>query len=133
MNEVPGKHVFAVGAAIGLDHLNGLVFDLSRPYTCCRICGAVFQSDRDRKANQTDFDQVVAMSIRKGWSINHAKGHSDKEHLMLAYSGAWCTPEAAHKLAAFGIIAVSDAVRSNEHQQALAEAKAVMNNDVEGA
>lgn len=133
MNDNATKHVFAIGTAIGLEHLTGLNFDLGRPYTCCRICGAVFQSDKDRIAVETDFSKVVAMSIRKAWSISHAKGHSDREHLLLAYSGAWCTPEAAQRLAAFGIIAVSDAVRSNEHEQALAEARAVMSDDAEGA
>lgn len=113
-------------------NLLGLLFDPNCPYTGCRICGAVYQSEFDRAVG--DFEHnMLALSLRKEWSVSHAKRHSDKEHLNLAYSGRWCTPEAAKKFASYGIIAVSDMVLSLEHEQALLESSSVPFEDAEGS
>jgi hypothetical protein len=108
-----------------------LLFDTSCPYAGCRLCGAVFQSDDDRAVGDVAHN-YSAMMQRKNWSQNHAKKHTDKEHLLLAYSGRWCTPEAAYRFASYGIIALSDMVMSDEHEGALRESKAIPINDVEG-
>lgn len=118
---------------MGSSSLPGLLFEPDCPYTGCRICGDVYQSDLDRLKMPTTDDLAVAVLQRKEWSQRHAKSHSDREHLLLAYSGRWCTPEAAHKLASFGVIALSDMVLSDEHEEALLQSKAVPINDSEGS
>lgn len=92
-------------------------FDPNRPYTGCLICGRVFQDD----------DYLT----RQVWSFKHAKTHKAKEHFELWMSGNWCTPEAAQVFAAFGIIALSDMVWSEEHKQALLESKPIIVKEVE--
>lgn len=117
---------------VGSSHLPGLLFDPNCPYTGCRVCGEVFQSTLDRRDN-LDYEQKhLAMQYRKLWSQKHAKTHSEQEHLNLAMSGMWCNPEAAQKLASFGIIALSDMVLYDESEMALKEAKSIPIDDVEG-
>jgi len=72
------------------------------------------------------------MENRKAWSIKHARTHSAKEHALLAISGNWCTPEASQKFAAYGLIPITDMVLSDEHQDALRNAKSIPINDAEG-
>lgn len=109
----------------------GMLFRADCPYTCCRICGAVFQSTLDRQKGSFEHN-FNAMQMRKGWSITHAKLHSDEEHLKLAKSGMWATPEAAKRLAAYGIIALSDMVLFDESSDALRASSPIPINDVEG-
>lgn len=117
------------GIAVGFSFLSGLLFDPNCPYTGCRLCGAVFQSGLDRDENSDKFE---AMEYRKLWSVRHAKTHPEREHLALAMSGMWCTPEAAQKFASYGIIALSDMVLFEETAQALKEGKSIPIEDVEG-
>lgn len=134
-----GNHLIVTGMAIGLDTL-GLEFLPDKPFQGCRICGAVFQSALDRDHPYRGLPEHMqlareysAIQRRKQWSLAHAKTHTEKEHLDLAMSGAWCTPEAAQKLAAYGVIAVSDLILNPEVSSALYEASAVPLVDVEGA
>lgn len=113
--------LYVVGAT-DLSNPGGL--DITKSYSGCRLCGAVFQSKLDREFN-TMIEYVDAMLMRKNWSHKHASSHSDKEHLNLAHSGAWCTPEAAQVFAGYGIIALSDMVLSDEHSEALLESKPI--------
>jgi hypothetical protein len=118
------------GLIVGSDP--NLLFDPNCPYTGCRICGKVYQSEFDRTVG--DFrHNMTALNLRKVWSVSHAKEHSSKEHLSLAYSGRWCTPEAAQKFAEYGIIAISDMVLSMEHEQALMESTSMPRVDAEGS
>lgn len=130
------------GAAVGLQVITGLHFDPNYNYAGCRICGAVFQSNADRNpvgvlAREPRFCTVEevnahATELRRQWSQNHArKEHTEKEHLDLALSGAWCTPEAAYLLAAFGTIPISDGAISDEHYHALLESKPIPTDDAE--
>lgn len=94
----------------------------------------IYQSDMDRanKVIPTPISLMLAMDLRKQWSRSHALTHSDRAHLELAHSGMFCTPLAAQVLASYGIIAVGDAVISDEHTQALLESSPLPVNDAEG-
>jgi hypothetical protein len=131
----------AYGAQAGLTTLEGLRFDPSKPYTGCKLCGAVFQSDYDRHPGNyvdgnlfidTKMVELYALGLRKEWSQNHARRHSEHEHHMLELSGLWCAPEAAQSLAPLGVIPLTDMVVSEETEEALRESKPVPTDDVEG-
>lgn len=127
------------GAAVGLKSLTGLNYDPAFSYAGCRICGKVYQSEADRNpvgllSRNPRFCTIeevnaFATELRRNWSRKHAKEHSDKEHLDLAYSGQWCTPEAALLLAAFGTIPLTG---DASIEQALLESSPVPLNDCEG-
>lgn len=125
-------HLVGSGFAIGLTSLEGLEFDPARPHTFCRICGAVFQGPLDRTAVGV-FQEALALGERKAWSHKHAKHHSAREHRSLELSGRFCTPEAAHKLVAYGVLPISDALADEEVAHALFESSPVPLDDAEGA
>lgn len=139
------RHVVLHGGAIGLETLSGLRFLPHRPYAGCRICGELFQSEADRfphdvfEANPRQFDflpanvDLYALGMRKEWSQKHARLHNEAQHERLANSGLWATPEAAAKLASYGVIAVSDAVMSQDHEAALKESSPIPVNDAESS
>lgn len=100
-------------------------FNPHADFSGCKLCGAVYQSDLDRKvANRhaTPGESIQATVQRKNWTLHHAKTHSDKEHAALASSGRFCTPEAAYKLASYGIIGIP-LVGDDETTDAQANAK----------
>jgi hypothetical protein len=70
--------------------------------------------------------------MRKEWSFKHARTHPQWEHDQLEKSGAYMTPDAAMKLASFGIISLSDMALSNEMWHAGRESHRMPHNDVEG-
>lgn len=128
------KHLVATGLAVGLKGLIGLKFDLDKPYTGCRICGTVYQSDTDRALDSNDpIGHLVATERRRLWSVAHASTHSTGEHVELAMSGRWCTPAAAYKMACLGIVPLSDMVLDEAVADALRKAPAVPTDDVEGS
>jgi hypothetical protein len=96
------------------------VFHPKAAFSGCCICGAVFQSELDRKVFHgyaTPAEQVQATVARRNWSNQHAsKMHTQKEHDQLAASGRFCTPEAAHKLAPYGIITLTDSFHEENRQ-----------------
>lgn len=109
------------------------MFDKDKAFTGCRICGAIFQSDADRTTpDDDDIQLALNTNVRKAWSHKHAKQHKQREHVALAMSGNWCTPEAASKFAAFGIVPITDLVMSEEVAAALATAPSKPQDDVEG-
>jgi hypothetical protein len=132
-----------MGAQVGLTSLTNLSFDPSKPYSGCRLCGALFQSAIDRDPireyfkHPDDYDQDYhnvlwfALDMRKEWTRKHAKLHSEKEHNMLRISGRWATPEASERLATMGVFSVTDLVLDNEVSSALAESPRVPTNDAE--
>lgn len=119
------KHLYMTGLLFGVTDLE---FDVNRPYSGCLICGVIFQSTLDRTPGPDSHD---AQELRKAWTKNHAKTHPLSAHAQLALSERWCTPEAAIKLAAFGVIPLSDAAVSEEHRDALSQAKSLPENDAE--
>lgn len=101
------------------------VFNPKAAFSGCCICGAVFQSPIDRKVYAgyaSPAEQVSATVARRNWSNYHAsKMHTQKEHDQLAASGRFCTPEAAHKLAPYGIVTLTDSFHE-ENRKAQEEA-----------
>jgi hypothetical protein len=141
----PNRHIALFGGAVGLDSLEGLLFRADKPHDGCRICGAVFQTDYDRNPvgqfkNPTGrvlFSSVEAVNdyalhLRREWSRKHNKQHTEREHRLLRLSGRWCTPEAAHRLAAFGVISLVDLALDDEVASAYRESNAVPIDDSEG-
>lgn len=136
--------IVAHGLAVGLDSTDGLLFDATKPYRYCRICGVVYQTERDRNPPERKVDirgvrdlehvlwqaDVYERQIR--WSVKHAGTHTNSEHELLAMSGLYMMPEAAEKLSAFGIISIRDLVMDDETSDALRKASPIPTNDVEG-
>lgn len=103
-------------------------------FSGCCICGAVFQSELDRKVFAgwaTPAEQVQATVARRNWSQEHArKMHTQKEHDALAASGRFCTPEAAYKLAPYGVVTLTDSFHE-ENRSAQEEAPRIPENEPE--
>ena len=93
-----------------LTHFN---LNKEREWAGCRICGAVFQSPLNQLTPEvyySDPDIAIAAHLEtKEWRAKHAKTHTEKELTDFNQSGMSLTPEAAHKLAPFGFVSVSDA------------------------
>lgn len=127
LKQNPPRSLVGVGLAVGLGQLTNLLFDIHKPYTVCCICGDVYQTSDDRVYGNNPVTELA----RKEWSHAHAREHSSTQHRQLALSGRQFTPEAANKLAAFGIISVSDMVMDNEVEDALRLSKPIPFNDSE--
>lgn len=109
------KYILAVGFAFSDPDVN---FNAALPFRACLLCGRVFQcSDLER---------------RDKWAQIHARrSHTQTEHYMLMLSGLVMTAEAAQRLAAFGIIPISDMVLNEEVEAALLEAPSRATQEVE--
>jgi|SRR6185295_10720227 len=125
------RHLYLVGAAGGYHLQKNHNFDINKPHAGCCICGDVYQSQRDRNFRNSA-ELVMAGEDRLKWRLDHAKTHTAQEHLHLALSGRWCTPEAANRFAAYGIIALTDMVMSEEHESALFESSPIPSKEVQG-
>lgn len=103
-----------------LDHEMRDYFNPRAAFTGCCICGVTFQSELDRKVfagYATPAEQVQATVQRRNWSQHHAShAHTQKEHDELAASGRFCTPEAAYKLAPYGVVTLSDSYYEDSRQ-----------------
>lgn len=108
-----GRHLAATGFTFNDPEIK---FDANYPYTGCLICGAVYQTDLDR-LGESEF----ASAGRKRWASKHATTHSRLQHLALRQSGRMYTPEAAQRLAAFGLISLTDMVLDDEVKDALGD------------
>ena len=104
-----------------LDHtivgqgLTTLTIRKDREFAGCAICGTLFQSrlaielsDEEWEADRLIFAHAVAIETRD-WRVSHSSKHSRREHEALRASGRTFTPEAAHKLAPFGLVPIADA------------------------
>lgn len=114
----------------GREALTGLEFDPTCDYAGCGICGKLFQSHLDRDPFA---DPEEAYKLRTGWRLMHARTHSDAQHRQLRESGLFALPEATEKLAAFGIIPLTDTVKHEEVGIALLESKRAPTEDAEGS
>ena len=123
----PPRHLYMVGT---LADDPQEVFTPNRPYTGCRICGQIFQSDIDRIDNPSIEQIVEGFERRRAWSVKHEKTHKPIEHKMLELSGMWCTPEAAQVFEGFGIVSLSDLEASEEHQDAMKSSKPIIVKEV---
>lgn len=94
--------------------IEGMKFNPDKDYRACLICGAVYQSWLDRNYQHLPvgpYKKRLAASAkqrRDNWADKHARTHSYYEHVLLKMSGLSMTPEAAKKLAAFGLLPISD-------------------------
>lgn len=111
------------GFLLGRSALVNFKFDPTKPYAGCRLCGEAFQSDTNRMGSQEGLLE---------WRVNHNKKHSDREHIQLIKSGRNFTPDAAHKLAALGIIDFAGILNDAELASAYAEAPRAPTDDVQG-
>lgn len=100
----------ATGFSVGLETVDGIMYDPRAPYRACLICGVVFQPT------------LNTPRARQEWAISHGKEHTAKEHVDLRKSGRLCTPEAALRLAAFGLIDVTGLIMDDELKSAYREA-----------
>lgn len=132
----------AHGLAVGLESLTNFKFQAHNPHTYCRICGALFQSDFDRNpeefvsddSNDITLSDVISYATlkRKRWSQYHAATHSSQEHDLLVKRNLWLTPDAAYRLAAYGIIPLVDMVLNDEIEDSLRQAPSIPTEDSEG-
>jgi len=102
------------------DDLIQVTFDPTRPYTYCRVCGALFQLPPS--GPHVSLNPAEETELRRLWSKQHARSHSSAQHRSLALSRRWLTPEAAHRLAAYGVIDLVSLATSEEHQDAYLKA-----------
>lgn len=125
------KQLYTTGMAVGLQELEGLTFDISKPYIFCRLCGAIRQTNLDRNAVSQEklLDSLLA---RREWSLKHARIHPEHQHKSLERSKRFLTPEAAHRLAAFGIVDLVGLSIDDEMIDAYALSKSVPTDDAEG-
>lgn len=123
MYKAPPK-VILTGLAVGHTYIPGLIFDKNKTWCCCFICGTMFQSDLDR-TGVTEQEVAQAAYKRRLWRATHARKHTIREHELLKASGNAMTPEAANRLAAFGVISMIDAVLSDEINHALFESSPI--------
>jgi hypothetical protein len=65
------------------------------------------------------------------WATAHSRTHTALEKTALHGSGLWLLPEAAYKLAAYGIIPLQDLVQDDEVKDALRQAPASPENEPE--
>lgn len=121
------RGLLGTGLAVGLHELGGLEFDITKPWRCCCICGAVYQSNLDR-VTTGPVGAFESKRRRDKWARKHARLHAQREHDSLKTNGLPMTPEAAHRLAAFGIIPI---VNDDETNDALLKSSSVPVNDVE--
>jgi hypothetical protein len=125
-----------------LDHsivgqsLTSLTIRKDREFAGCQICGRVFQarlavdlSDEEWDAEKAVFEHAVAIETRE-WRTRHSKQHSERVHAQFRASGRTFSPEAAHRLAPYGLVSLDDA-QEDEVARAMLEAPRAPVDDVE--
>jgi len=128
----PPRTVMLQHSIVGRDELTNFEFDPDKPFRCCLLCGDVYQTDADRAIMPNSPPLVIynAPQRRQMWAeLHNRQKHTDAEHRNLKLSGLMCTPEAAEKLAPYGIVPVSDIVLSDEHEHAAKQAPRAPVND----
>ena len=114
------RHIYMEGMLVSRP--TDYTFRADAPHTYCRVCGAVFQTQRDRDSVSQVALRIEATANRKRWSHEHSATHSLQVHQELIASGRFMTPEAAIKLIPLGIIPVSDMIFDPSVEQAAHEA-----------
>jgi len=116
--------MIGTGFLIGKEELTNFLFDPSKPYAGCRICGEVYQSDLNRLGLMDGIDE---------WRIKHNKRHPERIHVQFIKSNRIFSPEAAQKLAPLGVVDFASILIDQESAHALGTASRAPNNDVEGS
>lgn len=129
----PTTNLIATGCAVGLGQLSNFLFRPDKPFRACLLCGSIRQDGLDRTINSdSDLMTVLAAKDRRDeWARRHARVHSAAEHNALAQSGLSMTPEAASRLAAYGVIPLADLAQDSNIAQAMLEASAIPTVDAE--
>ena len=116
-------------------HLTALTIRKDREFAGCAICGTVFQSrlaievsDVAWGKDRPMFEHAVAIETRE-WRARHSRKHTQREHELHRASGRTFTPEAAHKLAPFGLVSLD--ADDEEVAQSMAESPRAPYDDVE--
>lgn len=124
------RPIIVNGPSFGCD---GMLFNPSRDYVYCRICGVIYQPELNRTPAPDYTNEVIlaAEILRREWSQKHARTHSPAQHRQLKLSGRHCTPEALQRLVPFGIIPVTDIVMDPESEHAGLTAARAPFDDVE--
>ena len=139
MNEhTPNESIF-LHTPIGLNSL-GAEFDIDAEFAACRLCGAVYQSPLDRKVldyvskgylyrvGNMWYGHSAGINCyqdanwrRQRWRRLHERRyHTESEIAAFSKTGHAFTPEAAHRLAPYGIVPTGN--MSDEIVAALFEA-----------
>lgn len=119
-----------------LDHsivgqsLTSLTIRKDRRYAGCRICGAMFQSSLVHSEPYTEAIRQRVIHETQEWRNRHNRSHTESEHVSFIRSGRTFSPQAAHKLAPFGLVPLSDA-DDPEIAHAMATAPRAPYDDVE--
>lgn len=119
-NNPTGRHIVLEGMLVSAPA--DYIFDANAPHTYCRVCGAVFQTQRDRDSVVSVHLRIEATANRKRWAAEHSATHPLRVHQEMAATGRYMTPEAALKLIPLGIIPVSDMIFDRATEQAASEA-----------
>jgi hypothetical protein len=127
-SSVKPQEAILVSTPIGLADL-GAKFKVEAPWSACRLCGAIYQSELDRLSydmlqdgritehidpytNESIFigDASAANLLddatdrRRRWrELHERRYHTEEEIELLLQTGFAMTPQAAHRLAPFGI------------------------------
>ena len=114
-----------------------LTINKDREFAACRICGAIFQSYFNTNAISDEeyaADPTLALAAKcetQEWRRFHNLKHPESVHRAFRATGLTLTPEAALKLAPFGIVPIGDALTNDDTPCALLEAKRAPQDDVE--
>lgn len=129
------SHLIGTGFVFGLpEHIK---FDPNKPYTCCLLCGAVYQGALDLKVppGHEPYNSIIAklaQNVRASWAQDHAKlEHTVEEHVLLQRSGRAMMPLAAQRLSALGIIPLADMITDSEIADALAKASPIYDLEIQ--
>lgn len=121
------SHLYLDHSIVGQQELTNFELRKDREFACCRICGAIYQSRVALDSGTLEYElnpalKVLVKADTVEWRINHNKTHPDHVHRAFMMSGLFLAPEAAHKLAPYGIAPVSDMVTNPESAIAAYEA-----------
>lgn len=124
--------------AVILEHtLTSQPFDLrkDRQYAACRICGAIFQSYLAIGTDDEHYSPEIEARVSYEtvlWQQRHSSSHPASEHKLFRQSGRTFSPEAAHRLASYGIVPIGD-TEDDEIAQALLESPRIPTDNPEGS
>jgi len=105
----------------------------------CRLCGAIFQPRFFIESPYVSYDSTDMKHLQAiydaeceiiDWRRLHNQKHTAQEHLALRELGLTMMPEAAHRLAPYGLVPV-DPEQNAEVKQALYEAPRAPLEDVD--
>jgi hypothetical protein len=118
---------------VGQSLLTNFTLRKDRRYAGCRICGVLFQPDVLREPFEPTLLEALNAEVEIAeWRVRHNKTHTTTQHRQFRDTGLVFSPEAAQRLAPFGLVAIDDAV-GEEVSQALLEAPRAPMDDVEGS